>query len=112
MVIYTNAMTINNSGSVGYVFYHNYPFVNSDHCTTFWIKDKSVNLNVYIAIFLRPIIEAFGKTKYNFGREISDARLAKENIRLPIDSKGQPDWDFMERYVKSLPYSSSIQNAT
>lgn len=112
MIVYENAMTINNSGSVGYAFYHNYSFVNSDHCTVFWIKDKSIDLNVYIGVFLRPIVEAFGKSKYNFGREISDERLAKENIRLPIDDKGRPDWEFMERYIKSLPYSSSIKNAT
>lgn len=104
---YENRMSINNSGSVGYVFYHDYPFVSSDHCTIFWMKDQSVKLNVYIAIFLRPIIEAFG-SKYNFGREISDSRLARENIKLPVDGQNKPDWEFMETYIKSLPYSSSI----
>ncbi len=107
MTVYQNAMSINNSGSVGYVFYHNYSFVSSDHCTTFWIKDESVNLNVYLAIFLRPIIEAFG-VKYNFAREISDSRLAKEDIILPVNKQGLPDWEYMESYIKSLPYSSSI----
>lgn len=107
MIIYQNRMSINNSGSVGYVFYHNYPFVSSDHCTVFWIKDELVILNVYIAIFLRPIVEAFG-TKYNFGREISDSRLARENIFLPVNRNGKPDWKYMESYIKSLRYSSSI----
>lgn len=107
MTVYQNAMTINNSGSVGCVFYHPYPFVNSDHCTTFWIKDNSVKLNVYVAVFLRPIIEAFS-SKYNFAREISDSRLPHEDIILPVDEHGLPNWAFIERYVKSLPYSRSL----
>lgn len=107
MTVYSNAMTINNSGSVGYVFYHTYDFVCSDHCTVISIRDKSVTLNSFIAIFLKPIIEAI-RPKYNFAREISDARLNKERISLPVDSKGNPDWNYMENYIKSLPYSSSI----
>jgi hypothetical protein len=107
MTIYNNVMTINNSGSVGYVFFHSYDFVCSDHCTVISIKDKSIVLNSFIAIFLKPIIESV-KPKYNFAREISDARLNKEKISLPVDSKGKPDWTYMENYIKSLPYSSSI----
>lgn len=107
MTTYNNAMTINNSGSVGYVFYHNYDFVASDHCTVLRIKDKNIILNEFLAIFLKPIIEAI-KPKYNFAREISDYRLNKEKIILPTDDKGKPDWNFMESYIKTLPYSSSL----
>ena len=107
MKVYNNAITLNNSGSVGHCFYHSYNFVCSDHCTVISIKDKSVQLNPYIAIFLKPIIESL-KPKYNFAREISDSRLKKEKISLPVDSKGNPDWDYMEQYIKSLPYSSSL----
>jgi hypothetical protein len=107
MTVYNNAMTINNSGSVGYVFFHTYNFVCSDHCTVISIKDKSVNLNEYIAIFLKPIIESM-KPKYNFAREISDYRLNREKILLPADKQGNPNWIYMENYIKSLPYSSSI----
>jgi hypothetical protein len=107
MVIYNNVMTINNSGSVGYAFFHNYDFVCSDHCTVISIKDKTIKLNEYIALFLKPIIESI-KPKYNFAREISDYRLNKEKISLPVDNEGNPNWEYMENYIKSLPYSSSI----
>lgn len=107
MTIYNNAMTINNSGSVGYVFYHAYDFVCSDHCTVLSILDKKIILNIYIALFLKPIIESI-KPKYNFAREISDYRLNKEKISLPADKKGNPDWKYMEDYIKSLPYSFSL----
>ncbi len=105
MTIYSNALTINNSGSVGYCFYHYYNFVCSDHCTVILIKDKKIKLNVYLALFLKPIIETM-KTKYNFAREISDCRLSKEKIVLPFDKNGKPDWVFMEKEIKK--YSDKI----
>lgn len=110
MVIHENAITLNNSGSVGYCFYHPYKFVASDHCTVIYIREKSVKMNVYVALFLKPIIEAF-KVKYNFAREISDERLAKEEILLPVKNE-IPDWDYMESFIqnfsKSINYSRKI----
>lgn len=101
MVVYQNAMTLNNSGSVGYCFFHPYKFVASDHCTVIKILDEKIILNNYIALFLKPIIESM-KVKYNFAREISDTRLEKEKINLPINDEGNPDWKFMEDYIKEL----------
>lgn len=99
MRIYQNVLTLNNSGSVGYCFYHPYPIVCSDHCTIISIKDPFINMNSYLALFLKPIIESM-RNKYSFAREISDYRLNKERIMLPIDRKGNPNWKFMGRYVK------------
>ena len=99
MVIHKNRMTLSNSGSVGYLFYHDYEFVASDHVTVIWLKNKE--LNKYIAVFLKPIFEKI-KYRYNFGREISNERIEKEKIYLPIDDNENPDWAYMEKYVKSL----------
>jgi len=99
MVIYKNKLTLSNSGSVGYLFYHNYEFVASDHVTVIWLKNKE--LNKRIAVFLKPIFEKI-KYRYNFGREISNNRIEKEKIYLPVDSNSNPDWAYMESYVKSL----------
>lgn len=101
MKIYKNALTLNNSGSVGYCFYHPYKFVVSDHCTVIQIKDKKIKLNNYISLFLKPIIESM-KSKYNFAREINNERLKKEKILLPATKNKLPDWEFMENYIKSL----------
>ena len=98
MKVYQNVLTLNNSGSVGYCFYHPYPIVCSDHCTIISIKDQSIKMNSHIALFLKPIIESM-RNKYSFAREISDYRLNKEKILLPIDKNGNPDWKFMEKYV-------------
>lgn len=99
MTIYNNKITLNNSGSIGYCFYHPYDFVCSDHCTVIDILDKSQNLNIYIALFLKPIIEKI-KVKYGFAREMSDDRLKNETVKLPINDNGDPDWEFIEMYMK------------
>jgi len=112
MTVYQNAMTLNNSGSVGYCFYHPYKFVASDHCTVIEIKNKDVNLNSYIAIFLKPIIESM-KDKYNFAREINNTRLNKEKILLPANDVSV-DWYFMEEYIKdkskSIKYDKPLSS--
>jgi len=101
MKIYNNVLTLNNSGSIGYCFYHPYNFVCSDHCTIINIlKKHNQKLNVYIALFLKPIIEKL-RVKYDFAREISDSRLKKENILLPVDKNENPDWEFMKNFIKN-----------
>ena len=101
MKIYKNVITLNNSGSIGFCFYHQYKFVCSDHCTIIDILEEyNQKLNIYIALFLKPIIEKL-KVKYGFAREMSDSRLEKENILLPADKHGNPDWQFMEGFIKN-----------
>lgn len=111
MKIHKNALTLSNSGSVGYCFYHPYEFVASDHCTIIQIKDKNVELNNCISLFLKPIIESM-KSKYNFAREINNERLKKEIILLPVKDDKTPNWVFMENYIKDLSerikYNSKI----
>ena len=58
--------------------------------------------NLFLVTILRQL-----STKYGFGRQVRLKRLEKEMIKLPVKNK-KPDWDFMENYIKSLPYSSSI----
>lgn len=100
MMLYKNKITLSNSGSVGYCFYHDYEFVASDHVTVIWIKDEDVKLTANIALYLKPIFESM-RYKYNFGREISDERLKKEKVLLPVDRNGKPDWDYMGSYINS-----------
>ena len=97
-----NCLTLANSGSVGYCFYHSYEFVASDHVTVIWPKNN-VQLDENLALFLKPIFEAV-KPKFNFGREISDKRLGKLSIQLPFkDEKTEnPDWDYMKNYIAEI----------
>lgn len=99
MTIYENCITIANSGSVGYAFYHDYKFVASDHVTVIWLKDRP--LNKYIAMYLITILREL-KENYFFNREMSDKRLAKDFIKLPIYPSGKINWEYMEEQIKGI----------
>ncbi|MEN6552826.1 MAG: restriction endonuclease subunit S [Methanobacterium sp.] len=61
-------------------------------------------LNKYNALFIIPLLKKLMK-KFNWGGNGATlTRLKKSRIRLPIDSKKNPDWDFMESYMKNLEY--------
>ena len=65
------------------------------------------DLNIYTGLFLASIIKK-EKFKYSYGRAVYSNVVSNMKINLPIDSLGNPDWQFMEDYIKSLPYSDRI----
>lgn len=95
--IFSNCITIANSGSVGSSFYHPYKFIASDHVTH--LKNESMNIFVYL--FIASITNRLSD-KYNFNREINDKRISRETILLPINEQGKPDYDFMEQYIRNI----------
>ncbi|MGI8385717.1 restriction endonuclease subunit S [Robertmurraya sp. P23] len=104
--IYSNAITLSNSGSVGYAFYHPYKFIASDHVTVLELKDKILTRNIFL--YMKPILEAM-KSKYNFGREISNKRLRKEKILLPINNSNTIDWDYMNKKISGIKANISFK---
>ena len=71
------------------------------------VPKKNTNLNRYTAMFLVGLLNK-ERYKYSYGRVVSLEKLKETIIQLPSDTNGNPDWLFMENYIKSLPYSSSI----
>ncbi len=98
-----NVLTVD-SAVLGYCSYQEYNFSASDHVEK--LIPKFV-LNKYIGLFLATIINQ-EQYRFNYGRKASQTRLKELSIKLPVDKKGNPDWDYMENYIKSLPYSGSI----
>ena len=45
---------------------------------------------------------------YSFGRKYNKAAITSTKIKLPSNSDGTLNWEFMENYIKSLPYSANI----
>lgn len=104
--IYTengNIITID-SATDGKAFYQAFKFVGSDHVEV--LEPIDFQLNKYIALFIITILN-LQLSKYGFGRKRSQKRIKIEKIFLPkINDK--PDFEFMEQYIKSLPYSINI----
>ncbi len=100
-----NCITVSNNGSVGNAFYQIRPFTCSHDINILYLKDRE--LNPYIAIFLCCIIE-LEKYRWNYGRKWRPMRMPKSIIKLPVDEYNNPDWKYMEEYIKSLPFSYSL----
>ncbi len=65
--------------------------------------------NVYTGLFLVTLLR-LEKIRYSYGRVLDKDRLKKTYIKLPVNDRDEPDWDFIEKYIKSLPYSKSLKN--
>lgn len=97
--IYEDCLSVANGGvSAGFAFYHPYKFIATDHVTHF----KGDNLNKYHYIFLSTIIRNQMHTKYDFSREMTDPRLQREKVIVPVNIDGEPDYLYMEQYVKNM----------
>lgn len=99
-----NTITVNYNGSVAEAFYQSKPYFALDDINVLYPK---FNLNPYIAMFLISLIRK-EKYRFNYGRKWNIGRMKQSQIKLPITETGEPDWGFMENYIKSLPYSKSL----
>lgn len=95
--IFEDCITIANSGSVGSAFFHQYEFVASDHVTQL----KRKGLDKYAYLFMLPIINRLSE-KYCFNREINDKRIKREKILLPVNNKGEIDFEFMSSFMQEV----------
>jgi hypothetical protein len=100
-----NCITVSNNGSVGFAFYQPQKFTCTHDVNPLYLKNKE--LNIYIAMFLCTLIEK-EKYRWAYGRKWRPVRMPKSLIKLPVTTSNTPDWQFMEDYIKSLPYSKSI----
>lgn len=92
----------NGQGSVGYSNYMNEDFIGTADLTVGYNE----HLNPFVGLFIVAVLD-LERPKYSFGRKWS-ARIADTRIKLPATDKGVPDWDYMERYIKSLPYGDRL----
>ena len=105
-----NLITVSSNGEVGEAFYQESPFYATADVNVL-SPLKGVKLNKYSALFITTIIRC-EKFKYAWGRKWGIERMKKSKIKLPTivkeDGSYVPDWNFMENYVKSLPYADLI----
>lgn len=119
---YCNNITISMNGvNTGFTAYHGYDFnINADCC----VLIQKFDMNVYIGEFIATIIGKL-RCKYSYGRKMTAERISAEIIRLPIQHNPDgtpfiddthtyseegyvPDWQWMEDYIKSLPYGDRL----
>ena len=95
-----NCLTV---GHLGDCFYQPQDFAGSNVT----VLIPKFELTKELGMFLSALINA-NKYKYCYGRVIGISRLKEETIALPVTKQGEPDWDLIERYIDSLPYSKYL----
>ena len=104
--IFANCLAVTNNGSVGYAYYQAKPFTCTHDVNPLYLK--GCKINPYIALFLCTLIEK-ERFRWAYGRKWRPIRMPSSKIKLPVTPSGTPDWQFMEDYIKSLPFSRNIE---
>ena len=107
-----NCITVSNNGSVGYAFYQPKQFTCTHDVNPLYLNKKwGKELNVHISMFLCTIIE-MEQFRWAYGRKWRPKRMPASQIKLPAIKNSQdeyePDWQWMEYYIKGLPYSGCL----
>ncbi|MCM1106959.1 MAG: N-6 DNA methylase [Blautia sp.] len=102
-----NLITLAYDGSIGACFYQENAFFASEKIVTIDLVQQE--LNKYTAFFIIGILKLESMMYSYGGRKWTVEKQLKETaVRLPVAADGQPDYAFMELYIKSLPFSGNI----
>lgn len=113
-----NAITIGDTTAT--CFYQEEQFVTGDHM----IVIRADWLNTYTGLFITTLLN-YEKYRYSYGRAFLMDRVKETVLKLPICRNNEdfpiidetkqfsnegymPDWQFVEKYIKSLPYGDRI----
>ncbi len=89
------------NGSIGEAFYQDEPYWATDDVNVLTPKFR---ISPHMAIFITTVIKN-ESIKYAFNNKWTKELMEKSEIILPAKTDGSPDFEFMERYIKSLSYS-------
>lgn len=117
-----NTISLSYNGSVGEAFYQSEPYWATDDVNALYSRYSGFNKQ--IGLFMATVIRQ-EKYKFSYGRKWTLENMNNTDIKLPIqrDNDGKPviddnrtysdngyipDWQYMEDYINSLPYSDRI----
>ena len=87
------------------VFYQEESFYTGQNVHILRIK----NANKYVYLFIATILKKKIKEMYSWGGNGATlGRLKQQELLLPIKPNGNLDLEYMEQYIKSLPYSKYL----
>lgn len=97
-----NAITIGDTTAT--INYQEKDFICGDHMVVL----RSTHFNKYVGLFIVTLLNK-ERFRYNYGRAFNKEIIANTELKLPVvPNTDIPDWQFMEDYIKSLPYSANL----
>lgn len=85
-------------------------YVPEDFCATSDVNifKPKFNMTNYVGLFIATVINFNENYKWAYGRQCRVGNSKNITIKLPVDTNENPDWQFMEDYIKSLPYGDRL----
>ena len=93
-----NTITVCYNGSVEETFYQDQPYIASDDVNVLYPK---FTMNRQIALFIVPLIKGVS-SRYDYIDKWKKEAMEADKIYLPVDKNDDPDWDYMEEYMKMV----------
>ena len=92
-------------------FYQSKPFCATSDVNILRRKDH-IPINKFVGLFLASVIDFNEGYRWNYGRQcrVGDTKAIKLKLPAIKNAQGEyePDWQWMEDYIKSLPYSACL----
>lgn len=89
-------------------------------CTAFYVPDdfcatSDVNIfypkfemSPYVGLFIVTVINYSENYKWAYGRQCRSGNSKKIVVKLPCNAEGEPDWEYMDNYMKGIPYGERL----
>lgn len=103
-----NLITVALGGSVLSSFVQDKPFYTAYHVMVLEPLEQYKNMSNYVKMFICTQIEA-NKYKYSYGRQ-ANRTLKDLIVRLPAKDDGNPDFEMIDKFMKSLNYSIAVKH--
>ena len=107
--VYKDNFKLNNKNSIiiggesAKAFFQDRDYLTGNNITIL----SNDNLNKWIGLFIITVLNQ-ETVKYCYGRAWNKTKIENSIIKLPVDINGEPDWQYMEEYIKSLPFSKYL----
>lgn len=93
-----------NGNSVGNAFLQDQDYFACDDVNVLVPRHP---MSRWVLLFIATIIK-HGRSRFTYGYKWTLGRMKVTSVRLPVDADGNPDWTYMDSFMKGLPFSAAI----
>ena len=110
MCVKNNALKINPANTISFgaesahFFYQPSKYITGNKM--YYVKNSKINK--FIGLFLQCSLQSSVESCFSFGNGMIPERVKKKKIVLPVDANGDPDWNFIEDYIKNTEQKKVI----
>ena len=95
---------------IGSCFVQDYPFYTSQNVA---VLKPLYQMSIYSKLFIAHLVWFESANNYKaFARELNAHLKTDFVIKLPVNDKGEPDYNFMDSYIKSLSFSCKLKGCS